>query len=83
MSAQIYEDFIDKVQYLHEPEYGDFKRKLGNYIARLARDVDPKDTAAKRALADLKTQIIYRPTGNVEEARRLAIETASRLKSSH
>lgn len=68
--------FIDQVRWLYEPEYGDFKRKLGLYIERLEESCG--GTAAK-VLADMKSKVVFNPNGDIEATRRLVIQLAHEL----
>ena len=72
-------NFIDQVRWLYEPEYGDFKRKLGLYIERLEEACG--GTAAK-VLADMKTKVVYNPNGDIEATRRMVIQLAHELLGS-
>jgi hypothetical protein len=65
---------------LYEPEYGDFKRKVGLYIERL-EEAYPDKQAAK-VLADIKTTVIYNPNGDIEKTRRQVLQMAHALLDS-
>lgn len=76
--------FIDQVRWLYEPEFGDFKRKLGLYIQRL-EETNPslaKGTGEK-LLANMKHTVIYSPNGDIEATRRQVIQLAHELLGSH
>lgn len=76
--------FIDQVRWLYEPEYGDFKRKVGLYIQRLEsaypslKEGDNRDVIAK-----LKSTVVYNPNGDIESTRREVIQMASDLLASN
>lgn len=72
--------FIDQVRWLYEPEYGDFKRKLGLYIERL-EEAHPELASgkAKDVFANMKSKVIYNPNGNIELTRRQVLEMANQL----
>lgn len=72
--------FIDQVRWLYEPEFGDFKRKLGLYIERL-EEAHPAvaDVKAKEVFDNMKSTVIYNPNGDMERTRRQVIEMAHQL----
>ncbi len=69
--------FVDQVRWLYEPEYGDFKRKLGLYLKRL---VESEPTFAQgpgaKLIEDLKNQVVFNPNGDIEATRRQILKTA-------
>ena len=72
--------FIDQIRWLYEPEYGDFKRKVGLYIERLEQAHPTLASgAAKRVIANMKSTVIYNPNGNIEVTRRQVIQMAHEL----
>jgi hypothetical protein len=75
--------FIDQVRWLYEPEYGDFKRKVGLYIERL-EEAHPEfaNGQAKQVLANMKSAVIYNPNGNIELTRRQVLQMAHELLNS-
>ena len=75
--------FIDQVRWLYEPEYGDFKRKVGLYIERL-EESHPELVSgeAKHVLANMKSTVIYNPSGDIEGTRRQVIQMAHELLGS-
>ncbi len=74
--------FIDQVRWLYEPEFGDFKRKVGLYIQRL-EESNPslKSGRAKEVLSDMKTTVVYNPNGDIEATRRQLLKMAQELVS--
>ena len=72
--------FIDQVRWLYEPEYGDFKRKLGLYIERL-EEAHPEllHGETKQVMANIKSTVIYNPNGDIELTRRQVIQMAHEL----
>jgi hypothetical protein len=77
------QQFIDQVRWLYEPEFGDFKRKLGLYIERL-EEAYPELTKGtqKGVLANMKSTVIYNPNGDIEDTRRQVIQMAHELLGS-
>lgn len=74
------QQFIDQVRWLYEPEYGDFKRKVGLYIQRL-EETDPGLTKgqAKKILESMKTAALFDPNGDIESTRRKILQLAHEL----
>lgn len=72
--------FIDQVRWLYEPEFGDFKRKLGLYLERL-EESNPslKSGRPKEILDEIKTSVVYNPNGDIEVTRRQVIKMAQEL----
>ena len=72
--------FIDQVRWLYEPEFGDFKRKLGLYIQRL-EEAHPslKSGRAKEVIGEIKTSVVFNPNGDIEVTRRQVIKMAQEL----
>lgn len=72
--------FIDQVRWLYEPEFGDFKRKLGLYIERLEQ-THPELAKGhnKSVMETMKSTVIYNPNGDIERTRREVIQMASQL----
>jgi hypothetical protein len=72
--------FIDQVRWLYEPEYGDFKRKLGLYIERL-EEANPElgQGDAQKVMANMKSAVVYNPNGDIELTRRQVIQMAHEL----
>jgi hypothetical protein len=65
--------FLKKVAELHEPEYGDFKRKVGLYLADLRNDLKTMPDAV-RTINQLDDVVIYNSNGNVEETRKRVLD---------
>jgi hypothetical protein len=74
------QQFIDQVRWLYEPEFGDFKRKLGLYIQRL-EEAHPsfKGGQGGQVLENMKTTVVYNPNGDIESTRRQVIQLAAQL----
>lgn len=74
---QAVQQFIDQVRWLYEPEFGDFKRKVGLYIQRLEEAYPTlKDD---QAIANMKTTVVYNPNGDIESTRRKVLQLAAEL----
>lgn len=71
-------ELCEKVKWLHEPEFGDFKRRVGLYLDQFRESLDPSETGLRRSLEELKYQVVYAPNGDMEATRALVI---SKLKS--
>ena len=82
-SIQNLHQFMDQIRWLYEPEYGDFKRKVGLYIQRL-EEAQPelKKGASKKVLETMKTTVVYNPTGDIESTRAQILALAKDLGKS-
>jgi hypothetical protein len=82
---ELLQKFIDQVRWLYEPEYGDFKRKVGLYIERLEEAIPEAggDGALRKTLADMKAKVVYNPNGDIESTRRQVIQMAHGLLGPH
>lgn len=80
MKEQEVKKFIDQVRWLYEPEYGDFKRKVGLYIERLEEALPELASGSnQKVMADMKSTVIYNPNGDIEMTRRQVIQMAHQL----
>lgn len=72
--------FIDQVRWLYEPEFGDFKRKLGLYIERL-EEAHPElmRGPSEKVMANMKSAVVYNPSGDIEVTRRQVLQMATEL----
>ena len=72
--------FIEQVRWLYEPEFGDFKRKIGLYIQRL-EETNPhlKSGPSKNVLGEMRTAVMYNPSGDIEATRREVLKMANQL----
>jgi hypothetical protein len=72
--------FIDQVRWLYEPEFGDFKRKLGLYIQRL-EEASPalKKGQARKVIENMKTAALFDASGDIESTRRKILQLAHEL----
>lgn len=72
--------FIEQIKWLYEPEYGDFKRKVGLYIQRL-EEANPalKKGAQGRVLDAMKTAVLFDANGDIESTRRKILQLAQEL----
>ncbi len=78
---ELLQKFIDQVRWLYEPEYGDFKRKVGLYIERLEESLPQSNAgqSTKKVLADMKSTVVFNPNGDIEATRRQVIQMAHGL----
>ncbi len=81
------ENFIDQVKWLQEPEFGDFKRKVGLYVNRLEEELSSgalSGTSAGQKQRDLLEQMrfvcLYAPDGDMDGTRRKVLQLAEQLK---
>jgi hypothetical protein len=69
---------MEKVDGLVEVDYGDFKRKVGQYLLRLEQALRGHAEAAEllTRIAKIRQEVVYAPVGQVETARRIALNLA-------
>lgn len=80
MDQEALKKFIDQIRWLYEPEFGDFKRKVGMYIERLEEALpELSEGDAKKVMADMKSKVIYNPSGDIEVTRLQVIQMAHEL----
>lgn len=76
-------NFIEQIRWLQEPEFGDFKRKVGLYIQRLLESTPALQRgAAGKAISEIKMEVIYNPNGDMESTRRRVLEIAEKVLGS-
>jgi hypothetical protein len=72
--------FIDQIRWLYEPEYGDFKRKVGLYIQRLEESSPHlKKGEARKVIDSMKTAALFDASGDIESTRRKILQLAAEL----
>ncbi|NJL25671.1 MAG: hypothetical protein HC902_11195 [Calothrix sp. SM1_5_4] len=77
------QQFIDQIRWLYEPEFGDFKRKVGLYIQRLEEANPHLQTGnARQVLDTMRTKVVYSPSGDIESTRREVLQLATQLLES-
>lgn len=75
--------FIDQVRWLHEPEFGDFKRKVGLYIHRLVESVPAlKQGSSSPLISKMREDVLFNPNGNIEGTRKQILELAQKVMGS-
>lgn len=75
------QDFSDQVRWLHEIEYGDFKRKLGLYLNRLQSSLEPAQQRAARDLFDqIRQDVLFNGKDDIEAARQRTLELADQIR---
>ena len=72
------QEFIDRVARLHEPEFGDFKRKVELYLSRLESELKTSPEA-RGVLKALREHVIYNPNGHVESTRQFILQKCRAL----
>lgn len=75
------EQFIERVQWLHEPDYGDFKRKVGLYLSRLEQALGAEASSGNRTdlFKEMKDLVVFAPNGDVESTRLRVLQLAKKL----
>lgn len=79
------QNLYDKVKWLREPEFGDFKRKVGLYLEKAREDLDSKRGSHQdllNNLDELKFQVVYAPNGDIEATRALVLSKLLSLGAS-
>lgn len=72
--------FIEQIRWLHEPEFGDFKRKVGLYIQRLEEAVPSLlQGGSLKHMDEMKKDVLFAPNGQVEPTRRRVLSLAQRM----
>tara|TARA_Y100000817_G_C16794682_1_gene516808 strand:+ start:634 stop:870 length:237 start_codon:yes stop_codon:yes gene_type:complete len=71
--------FVEKVSQLHEVDYGDFKRKVGQYLNELAEHKD-LGRDQQRIIMEIRNNVVFVGTGDIETGRKEAISLAEKLK---
>ena len=76
-------NFINQVEWLHEAEYGDFKRKVSLYLHRLHDSLKGHlSPEQEQIVQSVKHQLLYKTSGDIEETRRRVIDEIEKLLSS-
>lgn len=78
---EVVKSFIEKVEDLHEAEYGDFKRKVGLYVHRMAEQLNGELNNVVKDLDEMMIKVVYQPTGDVEATRQYALDKAKTILS--
>ena len=71
-------DFIRRLADLHEPEFGDFKRKAELYLSQMAEEITD-GSPAQTVLRDMRRHLIYNPNGHVETTRQFLLKKSREL----
>ena len=80
MEKEVVEKFEQQVQWLHEVEYGDFKRKLSLYILRLQQGLQSNRPKVVELIESMRDTVIYNPVGDIEITRAKVLDTVEKLK---
>ena len=79
--AAIIENYLEKIDNLVEVDYGDFKRKIGQYIMSIEEALhNQRSPEVRKTLADLRKVVLYKTNADVESSRDIALEKISYLK---
>ncbi len=79
-NSSMIQEFIRKVESLHEVEYGDFKRKVGQYVNRLEQRLT--DPQARSILDRIRYVVVYDPPHDTLIAREETLALAQQLLAS-
>ena len=72
------QEFIEKVSHIKESDYGDFKRKAGQYLNKFQDQT--KENNLDVDFNKIRNEVIFIASEDVEEAREKLINWASSLK---
>lgn len=76
------DEFITKVENTYEVEYGDFRRKVSQYLQRLEEALGAsKGAETRKILKDIRTRIVFQPRPNIDQARSFVVEQARKIKN--
>ena len=79
--AMILDSYIEKIDNLVEVDYGDFKRKIGQYIISIEEALhNQRSPEVRKTLADLRKIVLYKNDADVESSRDVALEKITYLK---
>jgi len=67
-------DLAEKVRFIHEIEYGDFKRKVGLYLTRAQSHFSRSDLKTHGLFKELRQRVVYSPDGDIEATRHWVLE---------
>ena len=80
-TTDILDQYIEKIDNLVEVDYGDFKRKIGQYIISIEEALhNQRSPEVHKTLADLRRTILYKTDAEVESSRDIALEKLTYLK---
>ena len=75
------EQFVDRIKYLHDSNYGDFKRKLDLALERMWAVLGHDSKEIDILLYDLKKKTVFLSYNGleIEEARSMALDTVDQI----
>lgn len=74
--------FIDQVRWLHEVDFGDFKRRVGLYILRTEATMAlDKLNSVRDLFAQMRQDLLYVGHADVEVTRKRMIELAEQIRA--
>ena len=82
MATEVINEFEKNILDLLAFEYGDFKRKVGNYLNRMEDQLQPAAPDAKRIINDVRTYVVFSPNSNdIEMVRARLLTDVERLRN--
>lgn len=81
MNRDAVKEFVEKIQWIHEVEVGDFRRKLGLYLNRLEQRTPKEQQTAefRKITSQIRLDYIYCSDGDLEKSRVEVVELAEKL----
>ena len=81
--SQSLQRHIDKIDSIVEVDYGDFKRKVNQYLMVIEEQLGAKLRGAQQEiLSDIKAKVVYHPEFDIEDGREYTIEQLIKLIAS-
>ncbi len=77
------EVFIRSVHEIHDPDFGDFKRRATLYLHRLMDALGLSHAPTKELLATIMHRLNYEPELDIEQTRHQLLDLAEQLKKTN
>jgi hypothetical protein len=85
--SQLINEYYDKIDRLVEVEYGDFKRKIGQYLLRLREGLVAAGSGGSSAsgpvaaeIEKLRSLVVFDPNSDIETAREHVLSSLDRIR---
>lgn len=77
---ELIDQFLLQTEGINEVDYGDFKRKVGAYLARLEEGLGRRNHDVELTCQEIKRIVVFNPRGSITEARAQIGVLARRLR---
>lgn len=81
LSEDLIAEYCERIRWLTDVDYGDFKRKVGMYLNRLLESGACSGADSVSLIQSLKNEVIYDPTGDIEATRARVILGLEKIRS--